>query len=126
MKSASKNLHLSYQILRYTYGILFILVGADKFFNLMTDWHQFISPQMGGILPISQGLVLKLFGVSQIIAGLLLFTRWIAWGILLIFILLSLIFINLLSSQGGLVVIIHDLYMIVGVVVLWQLRKNII
>lgn len=121
MNSASKKLYQSWLILRITYGTLFILVGADKFFNLLTNWQQFIGATTSHFLPIDPSLLLKLVGVIQISAGLLLFTQWIKYGIYLILALLLVIFINLFSVPIPLLVIGHDLGMIVGIIVLWNL-----
>jgi uncharacterized membrane protein YphA (DoxX/SURF4 family) len=123
MNSASKKLYQSWLILRITYGTLFILVGADKFFNLLTNWQQFIGATTNHFLPIDPSLLLKLFGVIQIFAGLLLFTRWIRFGIYLILALLLIIFINLFSAPTSLLVIGHDLGMIAGIIVLWNLTE---
>lgn len=117
MKSANKKLTLAWILLRYTYGLLFIVVGIDKFFNVMTDWHQFLGASTLSFIPIPSSLLLKGFGVIQIVAGLLLFTRWVWWGIYLIFGLLLLIFINLFSAPLSAVVITHDIVMIIGIIV---------
>ncbi len=123
MRSASKKLYLAWLILRITYGILFILVGTDKFFNLLTNWHQFVGDTTTRFLPIDLTFLLKLFGLVQICAGLLLFTRWIRFGIYLIFALLLLIFINLFSALTSPLVIGHDIAMIVGIFVFWNLTQ---
>lgn len=117
MESASKKLFLSWWVLRITYGLLFILVGSDKFFNLLTQWPQFI----GSLVP--QEGFLNFFAILQIIAGLLLFTPWLQAGINFMLILLITIFFNLLTAHAGVVVIAHDLMMMVHVYVLWQLTK---
>ncbi len=121
MNSASKKLSIAWWILRVTYGFLFILVGADKFFNRLTDWHQFVGATASHFLPISGNLLLHFFGAVQILAGILLFTRWILYGIYLIFALLLIIFVNLFSAPTSFIVIGHDIAMIVGIIVLWQL-----
>jgi hypothetical protein len=123
MNSASKKLSQSWQILRITYGTLFILVGADKFFNLLTNWHQFIGATTNHFFPVAPDLLLKLFGLLQIFAGLLLFTHWIMYGIYLIFVLLLVIFLNLFSAPTSYLVIGHDIAMIAGIFVLWRLTQ---
>src|SRR5262245_25580750 len=112
MNSATKKLYQSWLLLRITYGGLFILVGADKFFNLLTDWYQFVGTTTNYFLPINPDFLLKLFGTIQIFAGLLLLSPWIKWGIYLIFFLLLIIFFNLFSAPTSPLVIMHDLGMI--------------
>lgn len=117
MKSASKKLLLAWWVLRITYGLLFILVGVDKFFNFLTQWPHLMSSAIHSIL------LLKLFAVSQIAASILLFTPWIRWGIYLILALLGIIFLNLLTTNSGMVVIVHDIFMMIQVYVLLQLTR---
>lgn len=121
----AQKIYLSWWILRITYGTLFIVVGADKFVNLLTNWHQFIGNTTLHLLPFSSDIFLMMFGIVQISAGILLFTRLLNWGIYIIFALLMLIFINLLSAPSSSIVMSHDLFMIIGMTVLTQLTTII-
>jgi uncharacterized membrane protein YphA (DoxX/SURF4 family) len=114
-------LYQAWWILRITYGLLFIIVGVDKFYNCLTDWHQFLGSTTLNLIPMNPDLLLKLFGVIQIGAGLLLFTRWYWYGILLIAALLVIIFSNLLSVSSSILIITHDVFMLIGISVLAQL-----
>lgn len=122
MKTASRKLFLAWRILRVTYGLLFILVGTDKFLNTLTQWNQFMGSAAQS-LPFAPMLILKGFALLQIIAGILLFTPWIFAGIYLMMALLVIIFFNLITASSGIVVIAHDIIMMVGVYVLWQLTR---
>ena len=37
-------------LLKFTYGIIPIVAGADKFTNLLTNWAQYINPSQRGRL----------------------------------------------------------------------------
>lgn len=121
----AQKIYHAWWILRITYGTLFIVVGADKFVNLLTNWHQFIGKATLDLLPFSSDIFLLIFGIIQMGAGILLFTHWLYWGIYIIFALLMLIFINLLSAPSSIVVMSHDLFMIIGMTVLIQLTTII-
>lgn len=117
MESASRKLLLAWWVLRIAYGLLFILVGVDKFFNILTDWSHLMSPWIHSLL------ILRLFGMVQILAGILLFTPWMKVGIYLILALLGTIFLNLLAVNWDLIIIVHDIFMMVQVYVLLQLTR---
>lgn len=120
MYSASKKLYWTWWILRISYGLLFILVGTDKFFNALTQWQQFIGTATG-YMPMPPVFILKVLALLQIIAGILLFTPWLLAGIYLMFGLLGIIFLSLITASSGIVVIAHDIFMIINVYVLLQL-----
>ena len=42
-----------YLALRYGIGLTATLAGADKFFNLLTDWGMYLSPTAAAMLPVS-------------------------------------------------------------------------
>ena len=121
MQLARKKLYLAWWILRITYGILFIIVGMDKFVNVLTNWYQFLGEIILNLIPFSYDYFLMIFGIIQITAGLFLFTRWFYWGIYIIFALLFLIFINLLTTPYSILVMTHDVLMIIGMIVFTQL-----
>jgi len=41
------------QFLRIIYGVVPIVAGADKFFNLLTNWSQYLNPTVARLLPFS-------------------------------------------------------------------------
>lgn len=55
MQSTTKNQTLTqaFNLLKYTFGIVPIVAGIDKFFNLLTDWSHYIDPSMADLLPFS-------------------------------------------------------------------------
>lgn len=69
-------------ILQITYGLFFIIAGADKFFYVVTYWPKYVSPFL---FQYALG-VLWLSSLLEIILGVLLFTRYTlysAWALLL-------------------------------------------
>lgn len=62
--------HQAYQILHLGYTILPMLFGLDKFFHVMTNWTNYLSPMVTGYLPVAPNLLMQGIGVVEIIAGL--------------------------------------------------------
>ena len=57
-------------LLKYTYGLVPVVAGADKFINLLTNWPGYLQP-VENILPVSAPVFMKIAGIIEIMAGLL-------------------------------------------------------
>jgi uncharacterized membrane protein YphA (DoxX/SURF4 family) len=55
--------------LRITLGSTAFAAGADKFFNLLTDWEKYLSPMMAEKLPISPRTFMRIVGVVEMAVG---------------------------------------------------------
>lgn len=62
-------------LLRLGYGLVPIVAGADKFTNLLTDWEKYLSPEVEERLPIDGRTFMRLVGLVEIAAGLLVLRR---------------------------------------------------
>jgi uncharacterized membrane protein YphA (DoxX/SURF4 family) len=63
--------------LRVVFGVVPIVAGLDKFFDLLVDWDKYLSPAFRRIVPMSPSVFMHLAGVVEIIVGLgVLFTPW--------------------------------------------------
>lgn len=62
-------------LLKYTYGIVPIVAGIDKFTNLLTDWSKYLAPAMADVLPFSAHTFMYLVGIIEIVAGVLVFFK---------------------------------------------------
>src|SRR5262245_27093842 len=67
-------------LLRMTYGLVPIVAGADKFTNLLTDWTQNIAPSVGRALPMAGSAFMHVVGIIEILAGVLVLSRWTRFG----------------------------------------------
>ena len=61
--------------LKYTYSLVPIVAGADKFFNFLTSWSEYLNPSLAGMLPFSESVFMMIVGVIEIIAGILVFLK---------------------------------------------------
>jgi uncharacterized membrane protein YphA (DoxX/SURF4 family) len=63
------------ELLRWTYALVPITAGADKFTNLLTDWSKYLSPRARELLPVSPRTFMRAVGVIEIAAGALVLDR---------------------------------------------------
>lgn len=59
--------------LKYLFGLVPIVAGADKFTDLLTHWQSYLNPHLAAIVP--PVLFMRLVGVIEIVAGILVFVR---------------------------------------------------
>jgi uncharacterized membrane protein YphA (DoxX/SURF4 family) len=62
-------------LLQIGYGLVPIVAGADKFTNLLVDWDRYLSPKVERRLPVDGRTFMRLVGVIEIGAGLLVLRR---------------------------------------------------
>jgi hypothetical protein len=58
------------QALRIALGLTATLAGLDKFFNILADWGQYVSPLAAEALPISTGVLMGIVGVVEMAVGI--------------------------------------------------------
>jgi hypothetical protein len=115
-----QRLEALYRPLWLTYGLVPLLAGIDKFFDLLTDWAGYLSPAIAGLLPVSPQTFMSLVGVIEILAGLMVLTRWPRTGAWVVAAWLVLIAGNLILL-GLYDIAVRDLAMAVGAYSLVQL-----
>ncbi len=64
-----ENLERLTKALRFTLGATACAAGADKFFNLLTDWEKYLSPMVAERLPMSPGAFMRIVGVVEMAVG---------------------------------------------------------
>src|SRR5439155_16097749 len=94
-------------LLRIGYGLVPIVAGADKFTNLLVDWEKYLSPKVQRRLPVDGRTFMRLVGLVEIAAGLLVLRRPRA-GAALVSAWLAAITGNLISSGKYLDVAARD------------------
>ncbi|HUH25016.1 MAG TPA: hypothetical protein VLY87_00175 [Flavobacterium sp.] len=77
MKSTIKNQALTptFNLLKLTFVIVPIVAGADKFTNLLTNWEQYLNPDIANMLPFSASVFMMIAGVVEIIAGIIVLRK---------------------------------------------------
>jgi hypothetical protein len=119
---SSPNLESLYRPLWLTYGLVPLLAGLDKFFNLLADWPQYVSPVVAGLLPVSPQTFMYAVGIIEMAVGLMILTRWTRIGAWIAAAWLVLIALNLVT-MGFLDIAVRDLAMAVGAYTLARLAE---
>jgi len=58
-------------LLRTVFTVAPILFGLDKFVGLLTDWEQYLAPQIDALIPGTAHQAMLAVGVVEILAGIL-------------------------------------------------------
>ncbi|MEO6000225.1 MAG: hypothetical protein ABIN89_25535 [Chitinophagaceae bacterium] len=113
MDTSSQQAGKVQQVLKYTYGLVPIVAGLDKFTNLLTNWENYLSHSITGMLPFSASTFMYIVGVIEIAAGVLVLFRPRIGGYI---VMAWLIAIALTLIEGGQYfdVAVRDLVMAVG------------
>jgi uncharacterized membrane protein YphA (DoxX/SURF4 family) len=107
-------------LLRITYGVMPIVAGLDKFTNLLTHWSDYLGLRVKALLPVDPLLFMKIVGVIEIIAGLLVIIRPVT-GAYVVIVWLICIAIELMIGGFYFDVALRDLVMAIGAFTLAQL-----
>lgn len=121
MEPFNKRLTISWWALRIALGVVPIVAGIDKYFNRLTDWGMYLSPLVTKIIPVSGPAFMHVVGVVEIIAGLIVLSRWTKIGSYIVMLWLIGIAINLLTTGMFYDIAVRDLEIAVGAFVLSQL-----
>ena len=113
----------AFRILQATFVIAPILAGLDKFFYLLTDWSQYISPLALRVIHYHDRGFMMLAGVIEIIAGIgiLLKPRIFAY---IVSLWLLAIIINLLLTGHYFDIALRDLGLLLAAVSLGRLSEK--
>jgi uncharacterized membrane protein YphA (DoxX/SURF4 family) len=66
-----------WRVLWLTFGVIPIVAGLDKFFNLLCYWPKYVAPLVAHLSPISPQALMYVAGIIEIVAGLaVLLTPW--------------------------------------------------
>src|SRR3954454_21180392 len=66
LKMTQTETHGSLVALRLTYGLVPVLAGLDKFFDLLTNWERYHAPAIVNFLPVSAQTFMRAVGVIEI------------------------------------------------------------
>lgn len=111
------------KLLYYTFGIVPIVAGLDKFTNILTDWTQYLSSGIVDMLPFEASTFMIVVGIIEIIAGVLVLLRPII-GSYVVMAWLILIALTLIFSGSFLDVAVRDLVMAIAAFSLAQLSSS--
>ena len=121
MMDNARRLNTTWWALRIGLGVGPIITGIDKYFNKLADWGMYLSPVATRIVPISATTLMHVIGVVEIIAGLVVLSRWTKIGGYVVMFWLFGIAVNLLSTGMFYDLAMRDVEIAIGAFALSQL-----
>jgi hypothetical protein len=114
-------LNLARWLLKIGLGVGPVITGFDKFFNKLADWGMYLSPLATKAIPISGATFMHAVGVVEIIAGLIVLSRWTRIGSYIVMLWLLGIAVNLLTTGLFYDLAMRDVEIAIGAFALAQL-----
>jgi hypothetical protein len=69
--TSSPGARQAFLLLRTVFTVAPILFGLDKFVGLLTDWEQYLAPQIDALIPGTAHQAMLAVGIVEILAGIL-------------------------------------------------------
>ncbi|HXE07666.1 MAG TPA: hypothetical protein VN612_07210 [Acidobacteriaceae bacterium] len=121
MNRWDRHLDVSWWVLKIALGLMAVLAGLDKYFNKLADWEMYLSPYATKVLPVSAVTFMHIVGVIEIIAGIIVFSRWTKIGGYIVMAWLICIALNLVTTGMFFDIAVRDLELAAAAFVLAQL-----
>lgn len=121
MKNFDEHLNRAWWVLRIGLGLGPIIAGADKYFNILTDWSMYLSPLVIKVVPVSASTFMHIVGAVEILAGVVVFTPWTKIGSYIVMLWLLSIAVNLLTMGMFYDLAVRDVEIALGAFALSQL-----
>jgi uncharacterized membrane protein YphA (DoxX/SURF4 family) len=121
MNRWDRHLDISWWVLKIALGLMAVLAGLDKYFNKLADWEMYLSPYATKVLPMSAVTFMHIVGVIEIIAGIIVFSRWTKIGGYIVMAWLICIALNLVTTGMFFDIAVRDLEIAAAAFVLAQL-----
>lgn len=110
-------------ILKYTFGLVPIIAGLDKFTNLLADWTTYPAAWMINLIPLDAATFMAMVGIIEIGAGILVLIRpWL--GGMVVSAWLLLIAVSLILGGHYLDVAVRDVVMAIAAFSLAKLSSK--
>jgi hypothetical protein len=114
-------LNVGWWALRIGLGVGPIITGIDKYFNKLADWGMYLSPLTTKMLPVTGVTFMHVVGVVEIVAGLIVLSRWTKIGSYIVMAWLVAIAVNLVTTGMFFDLAMRDVEIAIGAFVLAQL-----
>ena len=121
MNRWDRHLDASWWVLKIGLGLMAVLAGLDKYFNKLADWEMYLSPYATKVLPVSAVTFMHIVGVIEIVAGIVVFSRWTKIGGYIVMAWLIGIALNLVTTGMFFDIAVRDLEIAAAAFVLAQL-----
>ena len=123
MASFDSRLNAAWWALRIGLGLGPLLAGLDKYFNILTDWSMYLSPMATKVTHLQATTFMHIVGAVEIVAGILVLTKFTRWASLIVMFWLLAIAINLLTMGMFYDLAVRDTEMAVAAFALYELSS---
>lgn len=120
VKATPTGAYRAYQILCVAFVLAPIAAGADKFFNYLTNWEQYLSPMVTRYVPAA--MFMRGVGIVEIVAGLIVAFAP-RFGAYIVALWLAGIIVNLLTMGTYYDIALRDFGLLLGAVALGELAQ---
>jgi hypothetical protein len=122
MTSTNSTVRSVQTILRFTFGLVPIVAGLDKFTDILTNWDMYLHPGIASMLPFAAHTFMQIVGVIEIIAGVIVLIRPVLGGYIVMAWLIC-IALQLIASGKYFDVAVRDLVMSISAMSLARLSR---
>jgi hypothetical protein len=105
----------------YVYGLVPILIGADKFTCYIVNWNIYVSPFAASYIPAAT--LVPAVGMIEILAGLLILTKFPRFGAYLVAAWIGIVIANLFMIGDMYDIILRDVAIAFGYIVFGMLTE---
>jgi uncharacterized membrane protein YphA (DoxX/SURF4 family) len=121
MQEWDRGLNASWWALRIGLGLGPIVAGIDKYFNKLTQWEMYLSPIVPKLLHVAPSSFMHVVGVVEIVAGVIVLSRFTRIGSYIVMAWLLSIVVNLLTMGMFYDLAVRDVEIAIGAFALSQL-----
>jgi len=100
-----------------------IFAGIDKFFDRLTNWEMYLHPAIPSLLHISAPAFMHIVGVIEIVAGMVVLTRFTRYGAYIVMLWLWAIALSLIVQGQFLDIAVRDIEVSLGAFALAKLTE---
>ena len=113
----------SFTLLRIGFAVLPVVMGADKFANVLVNWERYLAPWIAHLSPLSKLHTMHIVGVIEIVAGIAVAIKP-RYGAYLVATWLAGIVVNLLSYSGYYDIALRDFGLMLAAITLARLASK--
>ena len=123
MYRSERGLEQAYWALRVGLGGAAFVAGLDKFFGYLAMWEMYLAPWAAGALPFSSDTFFRIVGVVEMVAGVLVLTRWTRLGAYVVAAWLAAIAVQLVTTGSFYDLAVRDLGLAIAAFALAKLSE---
>jgi uncharacterized membrane protein YphA (DoxX/SURF4 family) len=122
--TGNPRLNSAFWTLRIGFGLGPLCAGLDKYFNLLTNWEMYLNPAVPRLLHISAPAFMHIVGAIEIVAGILVLTRFTRYAAYIVMAWLWAIALSLVAQGQFFDIAVRDIEISLGAFALAKLAES--